>query len=106
MHRDVQPTTPGGGGRFSRIRSSGRFSDQGAANRGIDFSHPYLQDSVEMYMNCQLRAVLVFRRNFLGVVGPRRANNSHGASICERSWRAKARVLTRFKSNRPDSFQK
>ena len=32
---------------------------------------PHLQDSVGVYMNCQLRARLVLRRNCFGVVGPK-----------------------------------
>jgi hypothetical protein len=34
---------------------------------------PDLQDSVGEYMNCQVTARLVLRRNCVGVVGPKRA---------------------------------
>jgi hypothetical protein len=39
---------------------------------------PDLKDSVGVYMNCQVRARLVLRRNCFGVVGPTRARPPQG----------------------------
>ena len=46
---------------------------KGAANRGTHFSRPHLQGAVGMYMNCQVTARLMLRRNCFGGVGPKRA---------------------------------
>ena len=60
-----RPRLRGGGERFSRLRSSGRVSDYGAANRGTHFSRPHLQGAVGRYMNCQVRARLMLRSKLL-----------------------------------------
>src|SRR5271157_735073 len=67
-----RPRLRGGGERFSRLRSSGRVSDYGTANRGTHFSRPHLQGAVGRYMNCQVRARLMLRTKLLRCVGPTR----------------------------------
>jgi hypothetical protein len=57
-------------------RSGSFWSFLLSIDRGTHFSRPHLQGSVGMYMNFQVRARLVFRRNCFGVVGPTRANSS------------------------------
>ena len=56
-----------------------RFGSDGTEARNLPspvyFSRPHLQGSAGMYMNRQVRARLVFRRNCFGVVGPTRASN-------------------------------
>ena len=67
------------GERFSRLRSSGRVSEQGTANRGTHFSRPHLQGAVGMWMNCQVRARVMLRRNCFGCRRTEARNAEFGA---------------------------
>ena len=66
MRSDRRP----GNGAASSSRSPFLIECQGT-ERSFN-APPHLQDSVGMYMNCQVRARLVLRRNCFGVVGPKR----------------------------------
>lgn len=44
--------------RFSRLRSFGRVSAHGGANRGTHSSHPHPQGAVGIYVNCRMRVRL------------------------------------------------
>ncbi len=68
-----RPRLRDGGERSSRLRSSGRVSNYGAANRCTHFSRPHLQGAVGRYMNCQVRVRLMLRTKLLRCVGPTRA---------------------------------
>ena len=69
-----RPLLRDGGERFSRLRSSGRVADYGAANRGTLFSGYHLHSAVGRYMNCQMRARLMLNTKLLRCVGPTRAS--------------------------------
>src|SRR5271165_5172753 len=60
-----RPRLRGGGERFSRLTSSGRVSDYGAASRGTHFSRLHLQGAVGRYKNRQVRARLTLRSTLL-----------------------------------------
>jgi hypothetical protein len=54
-----------GGERFSRLRSSGRVADYGAAKRGTLCSGYHLHSAVGRYMNCQMRARMMLNTKLL-----------------------------------------
>jgi hypothetical protein len=60
-----RPRLQVGGERLSRLRFSGKVSDQRAANHGTHFSRPHRQAAVGRYMNCPFRARLMPRSKLL-----------------------------------------